>query len=83
MIKNIKKMTPKRYWHPLKYTAKMREQFYIRNENGKESKKQQPSLILRTNNRSGHFGMGGRFGQLKEKAFEYAFLYKALGLKFQ
>jgi protease II len=72
-------LTAQRYWHPLKYTAKMREAFHAQNANNKAARS---SLLLRVTSNSGHFGVGGRFGHLREIAFDYSFLYKALGLKY-
>ena len=37
-------------------------------------------LLLHIDEDVGHFGEGGRYGHLKEAAFEYSFLEKALGL---
>lgn len=51
------------YWEPTKWTAKLRE--YKTDNN---------ILILKTNMSAGHSGKSGRFEQLKETAFEYAFL---------
>ncbi|KAL5987470.1 hypothetical protein ACLOJK_035218, partial [Asimina triloba] len=38
------------------------------------------SVILKTNMSGGHFGEGGRFQQIEEAAFEYAFFIKAIGM---
>lgn len=38
------------------------------------------SVILKTNMAGGHFGEGGRYAQCEEAAYDYAFLFKAMGL---
>lgn len=58
------------YWLPTKWVAKMREY-----------KKDSNMLLLKTDMESGHFGSSGRYKSLKEKAFEYAFIFKSLGIK--
>ncbi len=57
------------YWEPAKWTAKLRE-----------LKTDQNQLLLKTNMDAGHGGASGRYGWLKETAFEYAFMLDSLGL---
>ena len=57
------------YWEPAKWTARMRA---LRTDDN--------TLILRTNMGAGHFGASGRYGRLRELAFEYAFIFDHLGL---
>ena len=57
------------YWEPAKWTARMRS---LRTDDN--------TLILRTNMGAGHFGASGRYGRLRELAFEYAFILDHLGL---
>jgi oligopeptidase B len=57
------------YWDPAKWVARLRAR-----------KADDSLLILRTNMSAGHGGASGRFDNLRETAFEYAFLLKALGL---
>jgi oligopeptidase B len=51
------------YWEPAKWTAKLRD-----------TKTDHNVLLLKTNMDAGHAGASGRYEQLKEIAFEYAFL---------
>jgi oligopeptidase B len=51
------------YWEPAKWTAKLRD-----------LKTDHHVLLLKTNMDAGHAGASGRYEQLKEIAFEYAFL---------
>ncbi|MGL5944401.1 MAG: S9 family peptidase [Waterburya sp.] len=51
------------YWEPAKWTAKLRD---LKTDNN--------LLLLKTNMDAGHGGASGRYEQLKETAFEYAFL---------
>ncbi|KAJ3212027.1 hypothetical protein HDU82_004193, partial [Entophlyctis luteolus] len=57
------------YWEPAKWVAKLRAS----NTQGKEG-----CLIFDCKMGSGHFGASGRYGYLKEKAAEYAFLINQL-----
>lgn len=57
------------YWEPAKYVAKMREL----NPKGK-------ILLNMLLNGGGHHGASGRFNQLKEWAFSWAFALKVLKL---
>ena len=58
------------FWEPAKWTAKLRAM-----------KTDQNLLILKTNLAAGHGGVTGRFEYLKEIAFEYAFMFRVLGIK--
>jgi len=51
------------YWEPAKWAAKLRDLKTDRN-----------ILLLKTNMGAGHAGASGRYGKLKEVAFEFAFL---------
>ena len=51
------------YWEPAKWTAKLRD-----------LKTDHNVTLLKTNMGAGHAGVSGRYEQLKEVAFEYAFL---------
>ena len=51
------------YWEPAKWTAKLRVNW--RGDN---------VLLLKTEMGAGHGGNSGRYGQLKDTAFEYAFI---------
>ncbi|MEM9214208.1 MAG: S9 family peptidase [Cyanobacteria bacterium P01_F01_bin.150] len=55
------------YWEPAKWTAKLRD-----------LKTDQRQLLLKTNMDAGHGGASGRYGRLKEQAFEYAFILDCL-----
>lgn len=57
------------YHEPAKYVAKLRE-----------FKTDDNLLLLRTNMESGHGGATGRFDQLKETAFELAFILERLNI---
>jgi oligopeptidase B len=57
-----------KYWEPAKWTAKLRA-----------TKTDSNVLLLKTNMGAGHGGASGRYGQLEEIAFEYAFLLDRLG----
>lgn len=58
------------YWEPAKYVAKLRT-----------LKQDSTPLLLYTNMAAGHGGASGRYDYLREIAFDYAFLLKALGLE--
>jgi oligopeptidase B len=55
------------YWEPAKWTAKLRD---LKTDNN--------LLLLKTNMDAGHGGASGRYEQLKETAFEFAFLLDRL-----
>jgi oligopeptidase B len=57
------------YWEPAKYVAKQRT-----------LKTDGDPLLLVTNMKAGHGGASGRYDYLKEIAFDYAFLFKELGI---
>ena len=58
------------YWEPAKYVAKLRT-----------LKTDDAPLMLHTNMDAGHGGASGRYDYLKEIAFDYAFLLRALGVE--
>jgi oligopeptidase B len=58
------------YWEPAKWTAKLRA-----------NKTDKNLLLFKTKMESGHFGSTGRYDELKDIAFEYAFVFKVLGIK--
>jgi len=55
------------YWEPAKYVAKLRR-----------IKTDEHVVLLKTNMAAGHGGASGRYDYLRETAFEYAFLLKAV-----
>ncbi|MGA2212657.1 MAG: S9 family peptidase [Bryobacteraceae bacterium] len=57
------------YWEPAKWVAKLRA-----------LKQDSNLLLLKTDLGSGHFGPSGRYEGIKEVAFDYAFLLRAMGL---
>jgi len=57
------------YWEPAKWVAKLRA-----------TKTDARPLLLRTNMGAGHGGASGRYGALRETAFEWAFLLDTFGL---
>ncbi len=57
------------YWEPAKYVTKLRH--VKTNDN---------VVLLKTNMAAGHGGASGRYDYLRETAFEFAFLLKAVGL---
>jgi oligopeptidase B len=58
------------YWEPAKWVARLRS-----------AKTDHHLLLLKTNMGSGHFGASGRYEHLKETAFYYAFILKALAIQ--
>ncbi|KAI9334293.1 peptidase S9A prolyl oligopeptidase domain protein beta-propeller [Obelidium mucronatum] len=62
------------YWEPAKWVAKMRAS----NTDGGEADPNRSTLIFDCKMGSGHFGASGRYGYLKEKASEYAFVVTQL-----
>jgi oligopeptidase B len=58
------------YWEPAKWTAKLRA-----------LKTDKNLLLLKVNMGAGHGGPSGRYEQLKENAFEFAFIFDQLGIK--
>lgn len=58
------------YWEPAKWVAKLRT---MKTDNN--------ILLFKTNMEAGHGGASGRFGALKEVAFEYNFVFYVLGVK--
>ncbi len=57
------------YWEPAKWVAKLRA---MKTDNN--------LLLLRTNMGAGHGGSSGRYDALRDQAFRYAFVLKALAL---
>ena len=58
------------YWEPAKWTAKLRTMVTGTN-----------SILLKTDMGAGHGGNSGRYGHLKDTAFEYAFIIDRLEAK--
>ncbi|RKY51519.1 MAG: oligopeptidase B, partial [Candidatus Neomarinimicrobiota bacterium] len=58
------------YWEPAKWVAKLRH-----------TKRDNNLLLLKTNMSAGHFSYSGRYDYLKDIAFEYAFIFKVLGIE--
>lgn len=58
------------YWEPAKWAAKLRD-----HQTGERL------ILLKIEMESGHGGPSGRYNYLKEIAFDYAFLFKILGIK--
>ncbi|MFO0816182.1 MAG: S9 family peptidase [Gemmatales bacterium] len=58
------------YWEPAKYVAKLRT-----------LKQGSEPLLFKCNMAAGHGGSSGRYDALKEAAFAYAFVLKAMGLE--
>ncbi|MHC5022895.1 MAG: S9 family peptidase [Planctomycetota bacterium] len=56
------------YWEPAKWTARLRDR-----------KTDENLLILKTNMGAGHGGASGRYGRLRELAYEYAFIIDRVG----
>jgi oligopeptidase B len=57
------------YWEPAKYVAKLRT-----------LKTDSNPLIFKINMAGGHGGSSGRYDRLKELSFDYAFVFKQLGI---
>jgi oligopeptidase B len=57
------------YWEPAKWVAKIRA-----------TKTDGNLLLLKTNMGAGHGGSSGRYDNLRELAFRYAFILDQLGL---
>ena len=57
------------YWEPAKYVAKLRT-----------LKTDKNPLIFKINMAGGHGGSSGRYDRLKETAFDYAFLFREVGI---
>lgn len=58
------------YWEPAKWVAKLRDM-----------KKDNNTIVLKTNMDAGHGGASGRYDNLKEIAYEYTFIFEMLGIK--
>jgi oligopeptidase B len=58
------------YWEPAKYVAKLRT-----------LKTDSNPLIFKINMAGGHGGSSGRYDRLRELAFDYAFVFKQLGIR--
>ncbi len=58
------------YWEPAKWVARLRE---MKTDNN--------ILLLKTDMDAGHGGKTGRFKRLYDIAFEYAFMFKMLGIE--
>lgn len=58
------------YWEPAKWVARLRTKKTDKN-----------LLLLKTDMRAGHSGASDRLEEIKELAFEYAFLFKVMGSK--
>lgn len=57
------------YWEPAKWVAKLRA---LKTDHNR--------LLLRINMEAGHGGLSGRYGRLKDTAFEDAFMFDILGI---
>ena len=57
------------YWEPAKYVAKMRS-----------LKTDANPLVFKCNMTAGHGGASGRYDNLRERAFVFAFVLKELGV---
>jgi oligopeptidase B len=57
------------FWEPAKWVAKLRK-----------TKTDENPLLLKTKMVAGHGGASGRYDRLRDTAFEYAFLFKTLGV---
>lgn len=60
------------YWEPAKWVARLRA-----------LKTDDNTLVLKTNMGAGHFGVSGRYNQLRESAECYAFILDKLGVVFE
>ena len=60
------------YWEAAKWAAKIRS---LKTDNN--------ILLLKTNMGTGHFGVGGRFGYLKEQTEELVFLFKIFSINYK
>jgi oligopeptidase B len=58
------------YWEPTKWTAKLRA---LKTDTNR--------LLLKIEMGSGHGGVSGRYDQLKNLAFDYAYVFDVLGIK--
>lgn len=58
------------FWQTSKYVSRLRK-----------NKRDDNLLVFQVSNETGHFGSGGRYGQYEDFSKEYAFLFRALGLK--
>lgn len=58
------------YWEPAKWVARLRA-----------TKADDNILLLKTEMGAGHSGPSGRYNYLRERAFEYAFLFDRLGIR--
>ena len=56
------------YWEPAKYVAKLRT-----------LKTDKNPLLLKVNMAAGHGGASGRYGRLKDVAYDYAFVLREIG----
>jgi oligopeptidase B len=59
------------YWEPTKYVAKLRT---LKTDNN--------PLLLKVNLEAGHQGASGRYEELKDTAFEYAWMLSQVGIVF-
>ncbi|MBZ0201542.1 MAG: S9 family peptidase [Ignavibacteria bacterium] len=59
-----------KYWGPVKYAAKLRENW-----------KGDNLLLLKTDMDTAHFGPSARYENYKESAYEYAFILKCFGIE--
>ena len=57
------------YWEPAKYVARLRA-----------LKTDKNPLLLKTNMDAGHGGASGRYDDLRESAFDYAFVLWQVGI---
>eukprot|EP00850_Spirogloea_muscicola_P019796 SM000199S05423 [mRNA] locus=s199:86514:86944:+ [translate_table: standard] len=71
LISNIPIADPRvGYWEPAKWVAKLR----------KNQLNDSRPIVFKCDLGAGHFSKSGRFDKLKERAFEYSFTLKCLGL---